>query len=76
MAVDYDPFCPVCGAPFSHVDVLDFSLLGEFERYLKETAYNMEILPLAQVFVSRWRFWSLLGAWTDADPGCLVHKLL
>ncbi len=52
MAIDYDPFCSVCGGPFSHVDLLDFSQLEDDEQYLKETAYNMEILPLAQIAVS------------------------
>lgn len=56
MAIDYDPFCPVCGGPFSHVEALDFSQLEEDEQYLKETAYNMEILSQAQYSVSRWCF--------------------
>ena len=53
MAIDYDPFCAVCGGPFSHVHLLDFSqLLADDEQPLKETAYNMEILPFAQIRVS------------------------
>lgn len=53
MAIDYDPFCAVCGAPFSHVELLDFSQLGEEEQYLQETAYNTQLLSPAQCAVSR-----------------------
>lgn len=53
MAIDYDPFCAVCGAPFSHVELLDFSQLGEEEQYLKETTYNTQLLSPAQCSVSR-----------------------
>lgn len=74
MAIDYGPFCPVCGGPFSHVEVLDSSQLGEDEQHLKGTAYSMEVLPPAQFFVSRPCFWILFGPFTYTDPGYSVHK--
>lgn len=52
MAIDFDPFCVVCGGPFSHVDLLDFSQLDDDQQSLKETAYNTELLPFAQIRVS------------------------
>lgn len=49
----WDPYCPVCGGPFSHVDILDFSRLEEGEEEYKETNYSDKDLSEAQAEVSR-----------------------
>lgn len=51
-AIDCDPFCPVCGGPFSHVRLQHFSQPKEEEGYLINAAYNIEILSAAQTSVS------------------------
>ena len=53
MAVEPDPFCPVCGAPFGNVKIMDVSLLGEDEQDRKEFAYNMGLLLLSQSSVGQ-----------------------
>lgn len=75
MTIDYDPFCPVCGGPFSHVDPFSFSGLDEDEQYLKEITYNMDILPDDQFMVSRRCFWSLLGAGINTGSWMLRMNL-
>ena len=52
MAIDYDPFCPVCAGLFSHVELLDFPKLGEDDRYRKDAAYDSQVLSSAQADVS------------------------
>ena len=41
----YDPpYCAVCGGPFDHVESLDFAGLGDDEEYLKDSAYDSQVL--------------------------------
>lgn len=41
----YDPpYCAICGGPFDHVLLLDFAQLGEDDQYLKECAYDSNLL--------------------------------
>ena len=56
MAIDYEPFCCVCGGPFSHVELLDSSELGEDDRYHMDGAYDSQVLSPAQTAVGRNRF--------------------
>lgn len=56
MAIDYEPFCCVCGGPFSHVELLDFSELGEDDRYQMDGAYDSQVLSPAQTAVGWNRF--------------------
>ena len=45
----YDqPCCANCGGPFDNIELLDFSGLGEDDQYLKETAYDSQLLSPAQ----------------------------
>lgn len=47
--VMYDPpYCAICGGPFDPVELLDFSDLSEDNQYLKECAYDSQLLPPAQ----------------------------
>ena len=49
----YDPpFCAICGVPFDHVEVLDFAALGEDEDYLKDFAYDSQLLSSDKSAVS------------------------
>ena len=49
----YDPpYCAVCGGPFDHVEILDFSALGEEEEYLKDFAYDSQVLSSDKSAVS------------------------
>lgn len=52
MAIDYDPFCCACGGPFSHVELLNSSELGEDDRYLMNVVYDSLALSPAQSAVS------------------------
>lgn len=69
MAIDYDSFCAVCGAPFSHVELLDFSLVGEEEEYLKNTLYNSQLLSPDQCAVSRLAFFLFPSDYTPYTIG-------
>lgn len=41
----YDsPYCAICGESFDHVLLLDFAQLGEDDQYLKECAYDSNLL--------------------------------
>jgi len=51
MAIDYEPFCCVCGGPFSHLELLNPSELGENGRYQIDMAYDSRILAPAQTAV-------------------------
>lgn len=55
MAIDYDPFCCVCGGPFSHVELPDSSELGEDDRYLMDGAYDSQVFSPAQTAVG-WNY--------------------
>lgn len=49
----YDPpYCVVCGGPFDPVELLDFGELGEDDQYLKDCAYDAQLLSPAQSAVS------------------------
>lgn len=51
MAIDYEPFCCVCGGPFGHVELLGSSELGEDDRYQIDGAYDSQVLSPAQTAV-------------------------
>ena len=49
----YDPpYCAVCGGPFDHVESLDFAGLGDDEEYLKDFAYDSQVLSSDKAAVS------------------------
>ena len=51
MAIDYEPFCCACGGPFSHVELLDSSELGNDDRYQLDGVYDSQVLSPAQAAV-------------------------
>ena len=55
MAIDYEPFCCVCGGPFSHVELLDSSESGEDDQYQMNVAYDSQYLAPAQTAVG-WNY--------------------
>ncbi|KAG6991441.1 hypothetical protein G7Y79_00052g087810 [Physcia stellaris] len=42
------PYCAICGGPFDHVELLDFSDLSEDEQYTEECFYDSRFLSPAQ----------------------------
>lgn len=67
----YDPpYCALCGGPFDHVLLLDFAQLGEDDQYLKECAYDSNLLSPPQSAVSWTSFPT--GIYSKQQDQCLT----